>query len=334
MTSGTPLNWGVVSTARINDNVLPEIRASDRANLLAVASRAPQRASDYAERAGIPRSYGSYDELFADPDVDCVYISLPNRLHAPVAARALRAGKHVLCEKPLAVSADEGERLFEVAARSERVLMEAFMYRHHDKTLRLAELIAAGRLGDIETIRSWFHFRAEDPGSDIRFRADLAGGALRDIGCYCTSATLFLIGAAPIGVAAVARLSDGGVDASFAGALRFPSGATAVFDCNMRAPVGLGLMVVGSAATARVQTPWYPHLAPAVIEVRGPDGAQDIVVSADNPYRLEIEHFCDVVAGAATPRIAGPETHRNLAVMDDLARAAQLPCYVVDPGEL
>jgi xylose dehydrogenase (NAD/NADP) len=334
MTPETPLNWGVVSTAHINDDVLPQIRASDRANLLAVASRDPRRARDYAQRAGIPRSYGSYDELFADPDVDCVYISVPNRLHAPVAARALRAGKHVLCEKPLAVSADEAERLFEVAARSERVLMEAFMYRHHDKTLRLAELIAAGGLGDIETVRSWFHFQAEDPGSDIRFRPDLAGGVLRDIGCYCTSATLLLLGAAPSSVTGVARLSDGGVDAAFAGALRFPSGATAVFDCNMRTPVGMGLMVVGSAATARVQTPWYPHLAPAVIEVRGPDGMQDITVSAEDPYRLEIEHFCDVVAGAATPRIGGAETRRNLAVMDALAQAAELPHYVVEPGEL
>jgi xylose dehydrogenase (NAD/NADP) len=210
--SPTPLNWGVVSTARINDEVLPQIRRSARANLLAVASRNADRARAYAAAHQIPKWYGSYEELFADSAIDCVYISVPNSLHAPLAAAAIQAGKHVLCEKPLAVSPDEALRLFELANVAGKRLMEAFMYRHHDKTLLLEDLVQRGELGDVEVIRSWFHFRAQDPDTDIRFQTDLAGGSLRDVGCYCTSLTLLLMGDEPAAVAGTGRTRAGGVD--------------------------------------------------------------------------------------------------------------------------
>ena len=329
-----PLSWGVVSTARINDEVLPQIRASSRANLVAVASRDRERAQAYAAANDFPKWYGSYEALFDDDEIDCVYISVPNSLHAPLAAAALRAGKHVLCEKPLADSAEEARRLFAVAESSDRRLMEAFMYRHHDKTLLLEDLVGRGELGELEVIRSWFHFRPEDPDADIRFRAELAGGSLRDVGCYCTSLSLLLAGEEPEALAATARLRNGGVDESFAGVMRFPSGAIAVFDCNMRAEVGLGATVVGSRGVAHVATPWYPHLAPASIEVRLASSSSALATTSRNPYLLEVENFCDVVQALAEPRVSQEDTVRNLKTMDALAEAAGLPNYVLEPTEV
>jgi D-xylose 1-dehydrogenase (NADP+, D-xylono-1,5-lactone-forming) len=332
--SPPPLNWGVVSTARINDEVLPQIRQTGRAHLLAVASRDSGRAQAYAAAHQIPRWYGTYEALFADRDIDCVYVSVPNRLHAPVAAAALRAGKHVLCEKPLAVSAEEARRLFALAESSGKRLMEAFMYRHHDKTLLLEDLVRRGDLGQLEVIRSWFHFRAQDPDSDIRFRKDLAGGSLRDIGCYCTSFALLLLNEEPTAVGAIARLRNGDVDESFAGVMRFSSGAIAVFDCNMRTEVGLGAIVVGSEGEARLATPWYPHLPPSSIELRRAGDSSVVPTTNANPYLLEVENFCDVVQGLAEPRISQQETVRNLKTMDALAEAAGLPNYSLEPKEL
>jgi predicted dehydrogenase len=314
--------------------VLPQIRASDRANLVGVASRDGDRARAYAARHEIPRWYGTYEALFADDEIDCVYISVPNSFHAPLAAAALRAGKHVLCEKPLAVSAEEARRLFAVADTSDRRLMEAFMYRHHDKILTLRDLVRRGELGEVEVIRSWFHFRAQDPDTDIRFRTDLAGGSLRDVGCYCTSLSLMLADDEPTVVAGTARFRTGGVDESFAGVMRFASGTIAVFDCNMRAEVGLGATVVGSTAEARVATPWYPHLPPASIELRRAGSSSAVPTTSSNPYLLEVENFCDFVQGLAEPGVSQGETVRNLKTMDALAEAAGLPGYFLQPKEL
>jgi predicted dehydrogenase len=328
------LNWGVVSTARINDDVLPQIRQTGRANLLAVASRDPARAQAYAAAHDIRKWYGTYEALFEDGAIDCVYISVPNGLHAPVAAAALRAGKHVLCEKPLAVSAEEARRLFAIAESSGKRLMEAFMYRHHDKTLLLEDIVQRGDLGQPEVIRCWFHFRAGDSDTDIRFQPDLAGGSLRDVGCYCTSLALLLMDSEPTDVAATARLRDGGVDESFAGVMRFDSGAIAVFDCNMRTALGFGVAVVGSEGEAHVATPWYPHLPPSSIELRRAGDSSAVPTTTVNPYLLQIENFCDVVQGLAEPRVSEEETVRNLRTMDALAEAARLPNYSVEPKEL
>jgi predicted dehydrogenase len=314
--------------------VLPQIRQAGRANLLAVASRDPGRAQAYAAAHGIPKWYGTYEALFADRAIDCVYISVPNRLHAPVTAAALRAGKHVLCEKPLAVSAEEASRLFTLAESSGKRLMEAFMYRHHDKTLLLEDIVRRGDLGQPEIIRCWFHFRAENPDTDIRFRTDLAGGSLRDVGCYCTSLALLLLDAEPTAVAGTARLRHGGVDESFAGVMRFASGTIAVFDCNMRTELGMGVTVVGSEAEARVAAPWYPHLPPRSIELRRAGDSTVVPTTNANPYMLEVDNVCDAVQGLAEPRISREETVRNLRTMDVLAEAAGLPSYSLEPKDL
>jgi D-xylose 1-dehydrogenase (NADP+, D-xylono-1,5-lactone-forming) len=323
-----PLRWGILSTARINDEVIPQIEASREAELVAVASRAPDRARGYAQEHGIPIGYGSYEELLADEEIDCVYISVPNHAHVPVSAQALRAGKHVLCEKPLAPSTAEAAWLFEVARASDRLLMEAFMYRHHDKTRRLAELVRDGGLGEVVVVRAWFHFLADDPIHDIRFQPELAGGSLRDVGCYCTSVVLLLTGEEPASLAGHGRLAPSGVDEAFAGVMRFSSGALAVIDCSMISELDVGVSVLGTRGRAEVAMPWYAHLAPHSIRVSTSAGSNEIPVSSDNAYRLEIENFCAAVRGQAAPTVSAEETLRNLSVMDRLAEAASLPHYV------
>jgi predicted dehydrogenase len=205
--------------------------------------------------------------------------------------------------------------------------MEAFMYRHHDKTRRLEQLVREGTLGEVDVIRARFHFRAEDPVHNIRFRPDLAGGSLRDVGCYCTSMLLLLMDEEPVSLAGEARLAPSGVDEAFAGLMRFSSGALGVFDCSMVSDLDVGVSVLGTQGHARVEMPWYAHLAPHHVRIDSTDRSEDIPTSNDNAYRLEIENFCAAVRGQAEPTIPPGETLRNLSVMDRLAEAAGLPHF-------
>jgi D-xylose 1-dehydrogenase (NADP+, D-xylono-1,5-lactone-forming) len=323
-----PVRWGILSTARINDEVVPQIDASPEAELVAVASRDPGRAEAYARARGIPVAYGSYEELLADGEIDCVYISVPNHLHVPLSAEALRAGKHVLCEKPLAASAGEAAWLFEVARSADRLLMEAFMYRHHDKTRRLVELVREGGLGEIVAVRASFHFLAEDQRNDIRFRPELSGGSLRDVGCYCTSVVLLVMDEEPVSVGGEGRLAPTGADEAFAGVMRFSSGALGVVDCSMVSELDVGVSVLGTGGRAEIAMPWYAHLAPHAVRVKTAAGWDEMPTSSDNAYRLEIENFCAAVRGQAPQTVSAEETVRNLSVMDQLAEAASLPHYV------
>jgi D-xylose 1-dehydrogenase (NADP+, D-xylono-1,5-lactone-forming) len=330
MASDQPLRWGIVSTARINDNVLPGLRQAERAELVAVASRDLDRARAYAASKGIPQAYGSYAELFADEEIDCVYISVPNSEHVSVAAEALAAGKHVLCEKPLATSRDQAAELFQRAQAADRVLMEAFMYRHHDKARKLRDLVQSGELGDIQAIRSRFHFRVDEPEGDIRYRPELGGGALRDVGCYCTSLATFLIGEAPVAVHGSARLASSGVEQAFSGLLGFADGTSYVFDCGMQSDLDIGVSILGTKGRAELATPWYPHLAPAEIEVWRDGDRSVIPTSTDDPYQLEVENFCAAVDGDRPPEVTPEETLRNLGLLDELAAAARLPNYTIE----
>src|SRR3982751_3768396 len=182
----TPVKWGIVSTANINRNVIPGAHASDKVELLAVASREQGKADAYAREWEIPRAYGSYDELVGDSDVGGVYISLPNTLHCEWSIKAMEAGKHVLCEKPLSRHPDEVARTYEVSDRTGMLMSEAFMYRHNPQTTKLKQLVDDGAIGELRLGRSAFSYGlfAE---SNIRLRTDVDGGALMDVGCYCVS---------------------------------------------------------------------------------------------------------------------------------------------------
>jgi D-xylose 1-dehydrogenase (NADP+, D-xylono-1,5-lactone-forming) len=293
------VKWGIVSTAHINRLFLAGARESHDVEILAVASRDRQRADTYARENGIERAYGSYDALLADPDVEAVYISLPNSMHIDTTVRALEAGKHVLCEKPLSRRAEEVERAFDVAERHDRLLMEAFMYRHNPQTRRLAELVAEGAVGRVRIIRAAFGFVAHDP-ANVRLSVALDGGALMDVGCYCVSGCRLIAGE-PERVMGEQALGGDGVDVAFAGVMRFADDISAHFDAGL-ALAGRDLLeVVGDRGTLRLTDPW--HCRRPGIDLLREDEAEDederIEVEPANSYRLEAENMSAAIRGEA-----------------------------------
>ena len=266
---------GLLSTARINRRII-----GSGAEVVAVASRDAGRARAYAAEHRIPHAHGSYEALLADPEVDCVYISLPNALHVEWSVRALEAGKHVLCEKPLSRHPGEVERAFDAADAAGRTLMEGFMWRHTPQTARLLELLP--RIGALRSIRAHFSFPPPEPGN-VRLSAALEGGALMDVGCYCVSAARLVAQAEPERVAGFAR--GGEVDIGFAGVLRFPGGVLAHFDCAMDTAHRHELEVVGTDGVLLVRDPW--HCRDGAIELDG----ERVETEVRDPYLCEIEQF-------------------------------------------
>jgi predicted dehydrogenase len=317
------VRFGILSTAVINDDVIPGFAALPGAELQAVASRSLDRARAYAAERRIPEAYGAYDDLLQSPDIDAVYISLPNGLHREWVERALLAGKHVLCEKPLTVHAGEARELFALAQAQGLVLMEAFMYRHHPQTARLVELCESGAVGEIQFVRSSFSFTVSDPASDIRLSAELAGGALRDVGCYCISLARLVIGEDPESVTAVQAMTPTGVDERTYALLRYPGGAASAFDVSIRSPFHFGASVVGSEAVIEIPSPWYAHRPPEELRIRRPDGRTEVLeCHGRNSYELEFENFCRAVAGFEPPRISAAETQGVLAALDLIEASA------------
>ena len=227
------VRWGVLSTANIGRvAVNPAIQASSNGELVAMASRDGGRARDFAAKAGIPRHHGAYEALLDDPDVDAVYVPLPNSLHRAWTIRAAEKGKHVLCEKPLATTATEGREMAAAAAANGVKLMEAFMYRFHPRTEKAADLVRDGAVGALRAIRGAFTFRLTRP-DNIRLLPELGGGALMDVGCYCVNVSRTLVGSEPVAVQAWATWASSGVDAQLAGSLLFAGGVVAQFDCAL-----------------------------------------------------------------------------------------------------
>jgi xylose dehydrogenase (NAD/NADP) len=312
------LRWGLLSTARINDALLAGLAASDSGDAVAVASRDLTRARAYADARGIPEAHGDYEALLADPGVDAVYISLPNGLHLEWAERALRAGKHVLCEKPMARDPAAVAAAFDLADERGLVLSEAFMYRHHPQTVRLAQLVAQDAIGELRTIRAHFSFRLQDP-DDVRLSTALEGGALMDLGCYCVSAARLLAGEPEaFGGAQVTDAND--VDTSFAGSLRFPGEVIAAFTASFRSAPGYGLEVTGESGVLRVADPW--HAREPGIELTDSDGSQTFDIPAADSYRLEVEDLARAVAGEGPPRLGREDAIGQARAIQALYAAA------------
>jgi xylose dehydrogenase (NAD/NADP) len=316
-----PLRWGILSTANINRLFLAGARQAAGVEVVAVASRDRERATGFAAEHGIERAHAGYEALLADPDIEAVYIPLPNALHIPWTIRALQAGKHVLCEKPLSRHPAEVQRAFEVAEREGRLLMEAFMYRHNPQTRRLAELVAEGAVGRLRMIRAAFSFLAADP-ADVRLSRELDGGALMDVGCYCVSAARLLAGE-PERVTGVQVLGGDGVDVVFAGAMSFPDGVVAHFDAGLALPPRDELEVVGDAGSLFLDDPW--HARRPVIEVRRGEQVERVETPPVDSYRLEAENFSAAVRGEAEPLLGREDAVGQARAIDALYRAAQPP---------
>ena len=294
--------YGIVSTADINRQVIPGAHASDKVELTAVASREQSRADAYAREWNIEKAYGSYDALLEDPDVDAVYISLPNTMHCEWSIRALEAGKHVLCEKPMSRHAAEVEDAFDAAERTGRLLTEAFMYRHNPQTKRLVELVGEGAIGELRVIRSSFSYSLYD-ADNIRLRTDVEGGSLMDVGCYCVSGSRLLAGE-PEAVFGQAYVGPSGTDWVFAGAMRFPGDVVAQFDCGTCLPDRDELEAIGTEGSLFLDDPW--HCLKPVIELRRGDGVERIELDPIDSYQLELENLSDAINGHA-PLLLGRE---------------------------
>jgi xylose dehydrogenase (NAD/NADP) len=319
--SGAVLRWGLLGTARINRWLIPPLRASARNRLLAVASRDAARADAYAKEWGIERRYGSYDELLADPDVDVVYIPLPNHLHAEWTIRAARAGKHVLCEKPLALSVAEVDAMEAAARQGGVVLAEAFMYRHHPQTLRVRDMVQARAIGALRFVRGTFSFNLDRP-EDVRLRPEWGGGCLWDVGCYPLSFARFVLGTEPVEVFGSSLVGPTGIDETFAGQLVFPGGILVQIDAGFRAPFRTGMELVGTEGTIVVPQPWRPEGLPIVL-ARG-SVREEIAVGGDDRYLLEIEDLAECVRTGRPPQVSLAESRGNVATIVALLESARV----------
>ena len=287
------VKWGIVSTAHINRLVIPGAHASPKVELVGVASRDRARAEEYARQWEIPRAFASYDALLDDPEIEAVYISLPNILHCEWSIRALEAGKHVLCEKPMSRRVADVEAAFDAAERAGRLLSEAFMYRHNPQTKRLVQLIDDGAIGEVRLVRSVFSYSLYDE-SNIRLQADVEGGALMDVGCYDVSGSRLVAGE-PVKAYGEAWYGPTGTDWAFAGTLRFPGDVLGLFHCGTALVEQDELEAVGSEGSLFLDDPW--HCRAPGIELRRDSGVERIAVEQADSYRLELENLSDAIRG-------------------------------------
>jgi D-xylose 1-dehydrogenase (NADP+, D-xylono-1,5-lactone-forming) len=316
------LRWGILGCANIARKALaPAIRDAVGNDLVAVASRDDERAERFAREAGAGRWYGDYGELLDDPQVDAVYVPLPNALHAEWTVRALEAGKHVLCEKPLATSPAECRRMHAAADAAGLRLMEAFMYRHHPRTKRLLELVHGGALGELRWVRASFSFFVRDP-ANVRLDAALVGGALMDVGCYGVDVARALVGAEPDLAQSHAVWAPSGVDQTMAGSLRFPNGVVAQIACSLAAPRTETVEVIGSDGRLRVDKAFLPGGTACDAWLERDDAAPErLTFEGVDQYRVMVEAFSEAVQGGVAPGL-GQDGALNLRAIEGLYASA------------
>lgn len=318
-----PLRWGLLGTARVNRHVIPALRASPRHALVAVASRDGERAHAYARDWAIPRAVTGYDALLAEPDLDAVYVSLPNTLHVPWTLAALEAGKHVLCEKPIALDPAGVTRLEAAARAAGRHVAEGYVYRHEPQTDAVRTLVAQGAIGALRTITGAFTYR-QSREDDVRLDPSLGGGSLWDIGCYPVSFASFITGAAPTDVMGWAVMGPTGVDEMFSGMLRYGGDVTARFDCGFRAVSRTWMEIAGSDGVLVVPNPFKPG-AREELGLRRHDGHQVIVVEGSaSLFVRQLDDFAAVVQDGATPVVPLAESRTIVETLTALHESARL----------
>jgi len=322
------VRWGVLSTAKIGiDKVIPATAAAERCEVVAIASRDLGRARAAASELGIPRAFGSYEDLLADPDVDAVYNPLPNHLHAEWTIAAARSGKHVLCEKPLATTSADAERMIQACEAEGVLLMEAFMYRLHPTWEAVTSLVASGRIGELKTVQSWFSYFNDDPG-DIRNLVETGGGALYDIGCYCVNLSRMLFGAEPERVGgSVLRDPVRGIDVLTSGILDFGD-VVATFTCSTRAEPDQRVHIYGTEGRISLEIPFnIPPDRPTRVSLTAggdpPVRPETEVFTFDpaNEYTIQAERFAAAVLDGGRVPIPPSDAVGNLRVIEELFRS-------------
>jgi predicted dehydrogenase len=313
MSTQEPIRWGLLGTSRINAKLLVGARLSPNARVVAVGSRSVEMAEAYAAANDIARTHGTYEGLLADPDVDAVYIPLPNALHHRWTLKALAAGKHVLCEKPYTRHPQEVQEAWDAAEAAGRVLMEGYMWRHTPQADRLVELLP--RLGELVAVRATFSHRLADD-SDIRVSAALEGGALMDVGCYCVSGARLVAGAEPDLVYGQQVATADGVDRRFTGVLHFPSGLTATFHAGFDA-FSESLEVIGRDGSISLPDPW--HSLQGLLLVNG----EEVRVDPVNPYQCELDDMASAIRGQRPPRLDRADALGQARAIEALYRSAE-----------
>ena len=325
MTSYSPIRIGVLGAAAIVPMALTNpARHVPEAQIVAIAARDPQRAQRFAKRHNIPHVHPTYNDLLVDPEIDAVYNPLPNSLHAEWTIHALRAGKHVLCEKPLSSNTKEAEEMARVAHETGLILSEAFAYRYHPLTARVKEIIASGAIGKVQHIHAQFSFLLPAP-NNIRFKYELAGGALMDTGCYPVSLIRHIAEAEPHVERAEARLFAPQVDHNMTADFSFADGRTTHMECGMLSPKLFRsvLKVDGEAGTLRVLSPFQPHVF-NLLTVKGKDINIRERVSGGNSYELQLRAFLKAIRGEMKLNTDPVDAIGNMRVIDAIYEKAGL----------
>src|SRR5450759_4397199 len=322
----TPIRWGVLGVANIGvKHVIPAILASASEQLVAVASRNILRAQEKFAHLPNLRLYGDYDSLLNDPEIDAIYSPLPNHLHAEWTIKALEAGKHVLCEKPLACTVAQVDAVADASARAGRIAVEAFMYLHHPQILRAIGLAQQGALGRLELVNSTFSFFLTYPG-DPRVDPAMGGGSLWDVGCYPVSLARRIAGEEPDRIGAFARFDERGVDRTFIGQLHFPGGLLAQFDCGFAAPDRERVEIVGSDATLVLESPFLPAPdgPPPVVTMRRGRDETPVDVPSTDQYHAEVDDLTAAILDGTPPRIGLAFSRGNIATLVELDQTARV----------
>jgi predicted dehydrogenase len=333
------LRWGILGTGSIAGQFAAGVNLSRRGALAAVGSRSAQTAAQFAANFHVPRALGSYQELISDPGIDAVYNSLPNSLHHQWTIAALRAGKHVLCEKPLGTNAKEAGEMFDAAQATGRTLVEAFMYRSHPLTLAVTEAVRRGEIGQLRLIRTSFCFSTNKIAGNIRFSTDLAGGSLMDVGCYCINFSRLFAGCEPDQVHAIGRIHSSGIDEAAAGTLRFPNDILAGFACGMTVHADNTAYLCGSEGFIEIPIPWKPPSPQATYIVSRsvtprmdaaappakapaapgstPRDVRHVPVNGDL-YGIEADDFAATVLDGRPPRLSRQDSVGNMRILDEM----------------
>lgn len=315
------LSWGLLSTARINRALIKPLRASKQSRLLGVASRSLSNAEAYAREWDIPQAYASYEDMLADPAIDIVYNSLPNHLHAEWTVKALRAGKHVLCEKPLALSLSEADTIITASQETGKWAAEAFMYRHHTQTFKIQEMVASGAIGELQLIKGSFSFVLTREGN-YRFIKEYGGGSLWDVGCYPVSFARMLVGQEPAEVFGWQVAGPGGSDESFYGQMRFGNGVHVQFDCGFKSQFRSSIEIVGTQGKIDVSNPFKPGLKNEIVLTRG-DEKETLRIKGQELYLGEVEDLCNAILTGQPPRISLTDSRGNIATLLGLIHSAE-----------
>lgn len=324
------VSWGVLSTAKIGrEQVIPAMQQGTLAHIDAIASRDDASARRVASELGIPKAYGSYEALLADPDIQAIYNPLPNHLHVPWTIRALEAGKHVLCEKPVALTAEEARSLIAARDRSGKLVAEAFMVRQHPQWHRARDIAGSGRIGDVRSIQTFFSYFLLDP-ANVRNQADIGGGGLLDIGCYAIATARYIFGAEPLRVvAAIERDPELRVDRLSSGLAEFPGNRHLTFTCSTQLSPHQRVTIVGTTGRIEVVIPFNaPDVVPSrlIIDDGSQLGCGSSVVEelpTANQYTLQGEMFSRAVLGQAPLAYPIEDAILNMRVIDALFRSAE-----------